>query len=167
MIVLAFDPGGTTGFMVWSSGGVKAHGEAKRDVFLAWAEVVISMYQPWELEVVGEKFTIGPATLKGPADAARTIEAIGCVKWWCRTSSVPYTEQQPATAKGMVSDHALRSLGWHLPSAGGHANDAARHLAAFLVLRGVLSPSEMRTEVLGRGNQPARRRRGPQGTRQK
>lgn len=143
-IILAYDPGKITGYAVASGGELKLHGQLPIFDFQRWAEEFIPTYAPWGLLVVGESFIIGQATMSRGADAHWAIEARGTVKYWCQKWGVDHASQQASAVKGFATDAKLKAIGWHKPSPGGHANDAARHLLVCMVNRKELDLSRLR-----------------------
>lgn len=144
MIVIAVDPGKTVGAAVWSERReLEHHGQCDSFDFLAWAEAVIPTYAPWELHVVCERYRLGPESLKKQADFNWATDVIGCLRFWCRKYEVPFVVQDPSHAKSFSTDEKLKKLGWYLPTKGGHANDAARHLLVYLVDQRRVRPSQL------------------------
>lgn len=132
LIVLAYDPGLVTGWALWNpltqdftSGQI----EGRHAFYRAVEGIMDSGYRP---EVVGEKFTIGPQTMK----KTKQYDALyinGVVDYWAAKHGFSFTLQTPAQAKNFASDDKLKTLGWHKPTSGGHANDASRHMLTYLV----------------------------------
>lgn len=84
------------------------------------------------LECVCEDFIITPQTGKNSA-APWSLKKIGVLEFLGWLYKVPITFQTPAAAKSFVTNERLKSVGlWHKGGAG-HANDALRHGALFLV----------------------------------
>lgn len=133
-MILAFDPGGTTGVAMWDPirqefrslevpGGFTGLADRLRDPYL-------SPDPP--SEVIVERFTVNAGThKKDPTAFADTTSIIGAIRFWCHPY-IPVTFQTPQQAKQFAPDPRLRQLGWYTPSPGGHANDAARHLVTYL-----------------------------------
>jgi hypothetical protein len=130
--VLWLDPGSTTGWArAWDGGGfesgeawfqrageiVRAHCRASRNARVGW-----------------EQFNITPATyrLKGSSDA---IEVIGAARWVAGDMNAVILPPAQRAARMTVTPAVLRRLGWYRPGLG-HANDAARHLLAWMIRSG-------------------------------
>lgn len=132
MYILAVDPGLMTGIalflieegtvtLVWS----QEVGEIPIDFLI---EEVIEEYKD-NLEVVFERFVIGPKTPNSPW----SLEKIGVIKFLCRKHSVKYTIQTPGQAKNFVTNKRLKNIKiWH-KGGKGHALDALRHGVLYLV----------------------------------
>lgn len=122
MTVHAFDPGEHTGYAQWD--GTR---------FLAW-EIntprgvfnVLSTIHAGD-EVYYENYTIRPGVRTHQPAA---LHIIGAIKYRVDRLVMPDVSFEPATSKGLVSNDDLRTLGFYSGSALGHANDAARVLAA-------------------------------------
>ena len=132
-MILAVDPGGTTGVAILESGQFRSleipDGKA---AFYRWFGGIADSADLEDLTVVCESFTITAATArKSRQDDPYMI--LGYLSGWCLLHSVPLHVQSPGQAKSFSTDSKLRRLGWFLPSSGGHANDAARHLLVYLV----------------------------------
>lgn len=145
MILLGVDPGKITGYAVWSGGRFEFADQCPMMEFLAWADVTIPTYAPWELQVVCEKFSIGQQTLTRAADAHWAIGQNEILRYWCLKHDVPFEQQTPSQAKAFATDEKLKNLGWWSPSPGGHKNDAVRHLVFRLVKLGMLDPADLVT----------------------
>jgi hypothetical protein len=131
--VLAIDPGTTTGWALVTvphKGGdihLDAHGaswwfKAANEIDAILHDYVIS-------EVVAEKFTIAPRTIRGtrsgPEDA---LGMLGVVRLLAHRVGVPLVLQNPSTAKTAVPDRMIRDeLGWLDRLKTPHERDAVRH----------------------------------------
>lgn len=94
------------------------------------------------LEAVCEDFIITTQTGKNSA-APWSLKKIGVLEFLCEMYGVPLTLQTPAAAKSFVSNQRLRNLGlWHKGGAG-HANDALRHGALYLVNKRGWNPENL------------------------
>lgn len=141
MIMLALDPGKTVGCAVWSDGRLVEHGQCGSFAFQQWLEAIIPAYAVWDLEVVCERYKLGPKSLKAGSDFEWATDVIGTTRYWCQKWDVPLTMQDPSKAKSFSTDDKLKRLGWYVPTPGGHANDAARHLLVRLTERGRVTPT--------------------------
>ena len=140
-LLLAVDPGGTTGFS-WGSldtGTFIEAGQLPPYEFCQMAHKKADSLRG-NLSIVCERFTITARTLKvsrgGSYDA---LEVIGVLRYM----SLGYcgrdlTFQQPADVMKLFDDERLRRLGWYQKGQG-HANDSIRHLAYFLARAGKLT----------------------------
>jgi hypothetical protein len=140
VILLAIDPGKTVGAAVWSEGRLVEHGQCDSFAFLTWMEAIVPLYAGWDLQVVCERYKLGPRSLKTGSDFEWATDVIGTVRYWCRKYDVSLIMQDPAKAKSFSTDDKLRRHLWYLPTPGGHANDAARHLLVRLVEMGKVKP---------------------------
>lgn len=134
-IILAIDPGTTTGFALFNEDGghfisyeVEGPVNAVESVtlFLDTAHTANDI-----VEIVCESFVISARTIKTQR-VNDPWEIKGWIKLECLRRDVAYTEQSPATGKSFGTDDKLRKIGWFRSSEGGHANDAARHLITYL-----------------------------------
>ena len=82
--------------------------------------------------VICESFIITPQTGKN-TQAPWSLENIGIVRFFCSKAGIQLVFQTPAQAKRLASDEILKAAGMHSPSKGGHQNDAARHVAYYLM----------------------------------
>ena len=81
------------------------------------------------IDVVYERFVINAQTVRN-SQAPYSIEQIGIVKYVCNVSGIPEENiyiQNPADAKKMFSNVAIRNLGYWHKGGEGHALDAIRH----------------------------------------
>ena len=76
----------------------------------------------------GWHFTITPKTAKLTQQQG-TIKVNGAIDWVCHRRNWIFEDvQSPATAKKRSSDEDLKEMGLYVPTRGGHANDASRHM---------------------------------------
>lgn len=153
--VLAVDPGKATGIALLerdiNAGTVdiletaelhvlsddETDGDHLRSLILGWR----TARQPDEYptRIVIERFTITPGTGKKSQEAKSALETIGAVKWFCVQAGYPLEAiewQAPGDAKEAFPNEKLKRLGlWHRGGAG-HALDALRHAALYLVTTG-------------------------------
>lgn len=143
--VLWLDPGKTTGWATFTAGHSFDSGESD---FLQVGRDLESYakYHHSRLAVGYEKFIVTPGA--GRKNPEYSFEVIGMVKWICYVHGA--TLLTPAASAdrtpGMEGDK-LRKLGWHKPTEGGHADDAAAHLLAWL-LRENRVPKAFMNEIL-------------------
>lgn len=133
MIVLAFDPGVTTGYAVLSTDGeMQVLGS-----FNGWelVEALIGAYAPDV--VVVEKFVLYPYAAKSQAwSSFPTIEVIGVIKYLADKGSILVVEQSAADIKVVSLVYTKQKKGDR------HAYSALRH--ALLYLRKQGADSEFR-----------------------
>lgn len=157
--VLAIDPGKMTGVAYTSYDSL-----ANRVRVISTAELSIlegseiehpkflrSMIDDWRASgdtdvptrVVVERFTITPATGKKSQEAKAALETIGAVKLMCREAGYPLDAivyQGPGEVKDAWPNAKLRRCDlWHRGGAG-HALDALRHAATYMVSQGWNDP---------------------------
>jgi hypothetical protein len=130
-MILAVDPGHTTGLAIYvkrQHDTFEVHGRVNAYMYL---ERMISTMDPGTDTVVCESYriTVQTARLSQQFDA---LYLIGVIEFLCLTHNIPLVMQAPSS-KSFASDNKLEHLGWYHPSAGGHRNDASRHLLYYLV----------------------------------
>lgn len=141
-ILIAVDPGGTTGHSHTLTDGINPiAGQLPPQEFCRWAEEMTGRYGR-ELTIICEKFTISQRTLKvsrgGSYDA---LEVIGVLRYLSKRDCGRDLEmQQPAEVMAMFPDAWLRERGWYIPGQQ-HANDSLRHLARALAKRKLIRVS--------------------------
>lgn len=133
--IVAVDPGKVTGVAVYYPETTRCTTWEKP----CW-EAVRAVHRGLERgrisHLVVEAFTISMRTLKLTRGENWSLESIGALRYLA--SLVPDLEEfhvQPVEAKNFGTDRKLRALGWYHPTPGGHRNDAARHLIAFIAAR--------------------------------
>ena len=127
MNVLAFDPGGTTGWAFLSNGKIEAGS------FHTWEEVWAILDQHHEKldMVIIESFILRRGSaLALSGSKLETVQVIGYIKAFCDNYVVPYLEQQPACKAIVVSK--IKGLDVH-------AMDAVRHGLYYLKSRRLAS----------------------------
>ena len=131
-MILSIDPGKVTGVALYDSYNnvfetweIAGRYELRRwmDYPNAWG----SSYG----EIVAEDFIISQRTIK-TTPQKDPLRIIGWLDMVCEENRVPFTLQTAAQAKSFSTDAKLRHLGWFTSEGEGHANDAARHLLAYL-----------------------------------
>lgn len=135
-MIVAIDPGKTCGWATWTQyedGPLFRSGEMQWEELIRWLECGV-VVQQIEL-VVCERFDFTAETLTKP-DYREPVWIIGglvamSVMSWFEL------ELQARELKVLMTDDRLRHVGWWHVGGGGHANDAARHLGAYLVHSGV------------------------------
>jgi hypothetical protein len=148
--VIAFDPGGTTGWSTYS-----AHKSGSTYTQEEWAcghldqpnhhqqlKILLGNQRVRTYKVVCEKFNDRPGATNSVNLIAR--DYIGVVELYCQEEGIELHRQMPATAKGFVKDKNMRAMGLFVRN-WKHAMDARRHLLWFLIHR------ENRFEFLATG----------------
>lgn len=144
MIILAVDPGKTTGLARVDWEGDDLHQVETVEYEFAdtcrWLWRNFGQCPPATTRIVAERFIITAATAK-KSQAPFSLEVIGVVKYL----ALVYKHREPrlqtsSDAKNFSTNARLRALGlWHR-GGGGHANDALRHAVKWAVDAGYSSP---------------------------
>lgn len=135
--IVAIDPGRTCGYARLDENGFSSREFA--DPFQA-----VDFVRCWPPDLVAcESFT--------PRAGIRTWEpealyVIGALKFACSLTGAAFELQSPAQAKRFGTNEKLAALGWRRPTAGGHADDAARHLLLAAVRHGMIPASSLTGE---------------------
>jgi hypothetical protein len=140
-VILAADPGGTTGWAVrWDDGRVE-YGQLKPMPFCLHAHSVIhaAVGAGEHVEVISESFTVRAHTLT-KSFQPDALEQIGVLRYLCHwlLDGQALILQQPADAKRLITNDVLKGLGWYAVGMD-HARDATRHLAYRCLHRGLIS----------------------------
>lgn len=136
-VVLACDPGGTTGWATFWNGTVTA-GQCEPLVFLDAANDFLHAAGS-DAHVIVEKYTIGYETLK-KSRQYDALYVIGALQWLAhRHRSSVFLTQMPAEAKRFTPNAKLQEMRWY-KAGQEHANDALRHLYLYLANKGWLHP---------------------------
>src|ERR1035441_10038009 len=134
MLIVAFDPGNTTGLAIVNTDlmdVIKTHE-------MQWEELCrfLDSMQDYDMPdvFVYERFTITEGTAKlspqtGPMDV------IGALKYVANRQLIEIVAETPHDAKTFGTDVRLKEYGWYTKGKG-HANDAARHLFLYCVKHG-------------------------------
>jgi hypothetical protein len=133
------DPGLMTGWSWLSPDFGFVSGE---EDFMDTGELVKKFCSQRGRKYVGwERFDITPHTwrMRGSSDA---IEVIGIVRYLATLGGAQLITPMSREGKRQVPDGMLRALGWYRPGHGGHANDAARHLAAWMISQHFMSAEQ-------------------------
>lgn len=141
LCVLWLDPGKTTGWARLDD-DLFHSGEAP---FYEAGQVVRSHCTATPGARVGwESFQVTPASYRmlGSHD---TIQAIGVIRWLALDGGARLLPPASRQAREVTSLAMLRALGWYAPGKG-HANDATRHLVAWLMRSGSLT-SDVRAKI--------------------
>jgi hypothetical protein len=146
LCVLWLDPGKMTG---WArlDGETFSSGEAP---FYETGRIVrshctsIRYVSSPDVKVGYESFQVTPASYRmlGSSDA---LQAIGMIRWLALDLGASLLPPASRQARDTVTPAMLKALEWYLPGKG-HANDAARHLVAWMMRSGSLT-SAMRAKI--------------------
>lgn len=126
--VVWFDPGLISG---WArlTGGEFTSGEAN---FVGIGDVVAwHCAQENDVSFGWERFDITSTThqMKG---SSWSLEVIGVTRWLALEAGKRVLDPQSRESRLMVQESLLKAMNWHKPGLG-HANDAARHLLAWMI----------------------------------
>ena len=144
LVVLAYDPGETTGYAVWGyPEGEMSFGQAPWFDAATWSMTYVeALVEAYEVQLVSESFVITQRTLRTSRENW-SLEFIGILRWLAlRYTGNELVLQSPGNAKSFGSDARLNALGWRQKGRP-HANDAARHLLLYLVNNGLLDPGQI------------------------
>lgn len=134
-MILGVDPGGTVGVSLYDhNADVAVVGlELPALAFGAFArELLGDVEPPWV--VACERFVIGQQTHKKTRQHD-AIEVIGVLRNLCAWHYLEFDLQMAGAAKRLVKNDLLRAVGVYAPTAGGHANDASRHVWLYVARR--------------------------------
>jgi len=132
MLVLALDPGETTGYVIAEVDGInydiKLSGQ-----FPNWQQLETLVVNWITNAIVYEAFHLSPQIAKFKAwSTLPTVETIGVLKYLAQKYSVRQLVAQPPSSKELVS------LPRYIAGVSGpHARDALKHLIAYLRRRNV------------------------------
>lgn len=144
VVLIAFDPGETTGVCWMSEGGMTAV-RTKVDVHMEQLQYceLRGHLAIWELlerlrprEIVSESFRLyaSKATYKINSGFPE-VEMIGVIRLWALINKVSLTEQPASLAKNGAPDEMLRRYGAYT-SESRHVRDAIRHAIVFTRRKG-------------------------------
>jgi len=132
---LWLDPGGTTGFSMVSltPSGYLFSASQVRGTELAAEQVnaVLESHDTGTVHVGWERYLVASGGGKA-GDPVPALEVIGAVKWLCHHYGAVVLPAVPASSRLVASVPLLKELGWYTPGRM-HANDATRHLVAWLL----------------------------------
>lgn len=145
LTVLAFDPGGTTGWArykadkivspdgvaeyfneKWEFGHLEGDHHSKLVFLIEFSRTEI-------FHLVTESFEFRQGTTRRTGLDLSSKEYIGVMKHWCQENDVKLNQQTAALAKVFVTDKKLKAM--DLWSKNKHSRDAARHLIFYMVNR--------------------------------
>lgn len=129
-ILLALDPGETTGYALFDGGTFIESGEIPTPTPMTMLTLIEGSAPS---RVVCESYHIyGHKLRQHSGSDVPTLQLIGGVRLACEILEIPLYFQAAHQAKGFCSDAKLRAWGLFHPSSR-HARDAARHGAYFLL----------------------------------
>lgn len=126
MIIIALDPGVTTGVCIYEKGNItKAFtGQANHEVLYD----LLFSYQPDT--IVYERFDYRPHQ---PAADLYPVELIGVIKLYCQRNGVKAIPQKQLKGhRGFWTDDKLKALDLYKVGEQGHSNDATRQMLYYL-----------------------------------
>lgn len=126
---MAVDPGGITGYVIWTD-GERVENELKANEFV---QFIADLVEQNKIDcIVCERFIVTSQTGKF-SQANWSLEQIGVLKFLSARFHISFVLQNVSDAKRFASDERLNSVGWTKPKGAGHARDAQRHLLLYLV----------------------------------
>jgi hypothetical protein len=145
-LAIWLDPGATTGVAAW---------DFDRRLFRSWQEDFLRTGQlignlaelqgpESPIRLGYEQYNILPGSFARHDGSALMV--IGMARWLCLLNNIGMLPSQPNSARRLGLRH-LKTLGWHVPGRG-HANDAAGHLATWMIT-GDLLPGELKERLRG------------------
>jgi predicted 2-oxoglutarate/Fe(II)-dependent dioxygenase YbiX len=140
--VLAFDPGGSTGWAMWQAEKI-LNPEGKPEYFNEYTnsgcfddkdhhEKIIALIELQRTEVfhlITEAFLNRPE--KATASELISRDYIGVMTLWAKQNDVRLIQQSSAMAKTFINDKKLKAMGYW--STNKHARDAYRHMLFFMI----------------------------------
>lgn len=133
-LIAAFDPGITTG-VAWLEDGVFHSDQFNEDLLYQWVDTRCEQFDHVQIE----QFLINASTLR----KSRVMEPIwvtGYLRYAAWRCGFPVEFSKPSDVMAAFDDVALKRGKMHTPGKQ-HANDAARHLARYLVKTKLVSGS--------------------------
>jgi hypothetical protein len=112
--------------------GVEAFGNTLDELLSFYRQASLSCAVGWESYLV---------TGARSADSTDALRVIGVAQWLAHRYSAEVLPEVPSSARTVVSNDLLKRLGWYTPGLD-HANQAARHLAAWLAREHLLTPDQ-------------------------
>jgi hypothetical protein len=126
-VIIALDPGGTTGYVYWWPDGTYIGGQGDFDYMAELADAWFNM----DIDaIVCERYTITAETLRKSRQTT-ALEMIGVAHFVALRKHADFVLQSPADAKRFSTDDRLDVVKWREPGQD-HFNDACRHLMLYL-----------------------------------
>lgn len=129
-MILAVDPGGTTGVAMFRGHNREPHFEEVHDGHHGFVRWMADQWDEFE-QIICESFIPRPGARSMQYDA---LFIIGWLDGEALLRGVPFKLQSPAQAKSFATNDKLKAAGLY-PVGKGHAQDAARHLLTYLAPR--------------------------------
>jgi hypothetical protein len=156
--IIAFDPGGTTGWATWQQDNVSiwneprwSRGQLGPEEHHEELDQLLGLQHTMDYTVVTESFEFRNRARSGLVLVP--LEYIGVMKRWVQANErhgrVRYVEQTASMGKGFVTDEVIKKLDLWYPGYK-HAMDATRHLLYYVVNSSDL-PISYRHELLRKG----------------
>jgi hypothetical protein len=131
-MLLAFDPGETTGFARFEKGRLTWYEELKT-LTVHDAVPVLSPLIKGQCNVVVENYQVYKWRAKQHVgDTLHTPRLIGCIETLCALRGIRPTKQTAQNAKGFVTDEKLKAWGMYVKGKP-HTRDAIRHGIFYLL----------------------------------
>lgn len=134
-IILAIDPGETTGWALFIQGELTDSGQALTKTvadFGDWFEEATASFQG-RVVIVAEDYRIYAHKLaEHTFSSVHTLRILGALELLCHASSFPLVYQMAYQAKTFVDNRKLEH--WGMLVKGRHARDAVRHAAYYLTV---------------------------------
>lgn len=131
-LIAGIDPGLVTGLAVWDTETGKLNGmtgELAPSLLYEWLYTSGNLLQAVQCEF----FTISSRTIKTKVDY-NALHLIGAIKFAAYFHGFELAFSNPDQVKSTFPDAALKQAGMLPKAQNGHARDAARHLARYLVM---------------------------------
>ncbi len=141
MKIIAVDPGLISGVSVYNtvSGAFETH---EVSFWISAVDFVLKLYEKGDV-VCLERFVINAATAKKTPELS-ALNANATIEWFLFQQDQAPVFELPVTAKKLISDDALRNVGWYRATKGGHSNDATRHLLVYMLKNKLIDPLTLR-----------------------
>jgi len=125
MWIVAFDPGGTTGWKGFDTSERKFHGGfLGPDPHHVELDGFLNSVAPGKVVLESFQYTAGRNL------ELISVEYIGIIKLWCAKNAVPLKKFTSSQGKGFWDDDKLRRVDLYVVNK--HIRDATRHLLQFL-----------------------------------
>lgn len=133
MSVLSQDPGGTTGFALWTPDRpTEVYADhLPAGEYVGW--LARRLAEGDVTDLITETITINATTHKKGQQVLLSVEQIGVARYlsWCH--GIEFHEQSPAEGKSFCGDDKLKALDWWYVGSD-HPRDATRHLVRWLAM---------------------------------
>jgi len=136
LTIIAIDPGKMTGYAELRLGEFTS---GQTDHISYYSYIMSALMAGLRPAIVCEDFIYTAATAKKTRQTWST-EGIGILRFMAFRYSLSFNLQAPVDAKKFATNDKLKAMGWYVPTKGGHANDAARHLLLYCVKNKIIDP---------------------------